>query len=195
MFSIILPSYLGYYKGQASNPEEKLKRALDSVFAQSFTDFELIVVSDGCDKTVEICEPYDLNLFKIPKQQIMSGTPRNVGISKAQYDWIIYLDSDDVWGKDHLLKVQEGMCCTYKFFWYNDWTVQKNEWTERKCNVKVKGSCGTSNITHRRTLPIEWKDGYLHDWWFIKDLNRYEGKRIATPEYFCCHIPGGKLDV
>lgn len=189
MFSIILPSYLEPYKNSAKNPEAKLKRAIDSIFAQTFTDFELIVIADGCDKTVEIAKEYDLNLYKIPHQGNYGAAARNIGISKAHYDWILYCDSDDMWGENHLNKIQDGMCCTYKWFFFNDWTPANGVWSERTCNVKVKGSCGTSNIVHRRTLPIKWGNGYLHDWEFIKQLHKFQGKRIATPEYYCCHVP------
>ena len=195
MFSVILPSYLGNYPKSASDKETKLKRSIESVLGQTFKEYELIVVSDGCDKTIEIAQQYDLNLYSMQHRGGWGGFARNVGISKAQRDWIIYIDSDDFWGKQHLEKVADKMCaCEWKWYYFNDWVYLNGEWSERKCNVKMKGMCGTSNITHKRSLNIEWGGSYLHDWQVIQQLNKHKGKKIDTPEYYVLHIPG-KLDI
>ena len=53
-FSIIIPVY---------NVEEYIERCLDSVFNQSFKDFEVILVDDGCtDKSIEKAKKYDLTI-------------------------------------------------------------------------------------------------------------------------------------
>ena len=194
MFSIILPSYLGEYKDSATNKESKLHRAIESVLNQTVKEYELIVVSDGCEKTIEIASQYDINIYKINKQSIMSGVPRQTGIKQATQDWIIYIDSDDCWGKEHLQKISDGMCCNWQWFYFNDWVWNGSDWEERKCNIRVKGNCGTANIVHKRSLPVKWGDGYLHDWRFIQQLHKYQGKRIDESEYFVCHIPK-KFDV
>ena len=51
-FSVIMPSFLGEYSRAAQNREEKIVRSIDSCLDQM--DFELIIVADGCQKTVEI---------------------------------------------------------------------------------------------------------------------------------------------
>ena len=190
MFSIIVPSYLSPYTGSASNQEEKFIRAIDSVMNQTFKDFELIVVSDGCDKTIELCKGYDLTLLSVKKHPIFSGFPRNAGIDKATQEFICYLDTDDIWGDRHLSIMVDGICDKYKWFFFNDWIWKNGDWIERKCQPMVKGQNGTSNICHRRDAGIQWGDGYLHDWEFIRKFHRFPYKRIPTCQYRVAHIPG-----
>lgn len=196
MFSVIIPSYLESYRNSASQPEVKLHRAIKSVLNQTYQDFELIVVSDGCQKTIDIAKQYECNLFRIDHKGGFGGPARNAGISKASHDFIIYLDSDDCWGVDHLQKIAEEICSTCNFDWYywNDWIYKNETWIERPVNIRLKGAVGTSNICHKRTLNIKWTESYLHDWIFVRELWHYESKRITTPEYFCCHLPNG-LDI
>ncbi len=214
-FSIIMPSFLGKYKGAASNREIKFLRAVDSCLAQSFVDFELIIVADGCEQTFEIVsrnwrDPR-INCSLIEKQKLWSGNVRNRGIANAQGEYILYLDTDDKLGPDHLKIVYDGM---YKachqpiegefafgrvltgkwpdWVFFNDWILKKEKFEERECNLTRFGHNGTSNICHRKDLNLLWLDtGYAHDWHFIKDLRRasVSFKQIATPQYYVCHIP------
>jgi len=109
-----MPSTLSNYHGAASNREEKIVRAIESVLKQTFQDFELIVVSDGCDKTIEIVEPYfyeympKIRLLKIPKQPTWSGKVRNAGISRAEGEIITFIDSDDYVGENHLQIINDN---------------------------------------------------------------------------------------
>ena len=113
-FSIILPVCLTPYKNCASNLEAKLIRAIDSVLAQNYEDWELIVVSDGCQRTMEIVKPlvYEnlpkVRLIQIPKQKIWSGAVRNAGIFKADGEIITYLDCDDKLGVNHLQIINDN---------------------------------------------------------------------------------------
>ena len=54
MISIIMPSYLGAYRKSAKDREVKLRRAVKSVIHQEYDDWELIIVADVCERTVEI---------------------------------------------------------------------------------------------------------------------------------------------
>jgi len=84
------------------NGEETIRRALDSLLAQTFTDFELIVVDNvSTDSTMEILESYrDLN----PRIQIHQN-PTNIGqqpnfdkvISLATGDYFMWASADDAW--------------------------------------------------------------------------------------------------
>jgi len=99
--------FLGDYPGAASNRDEKLVRAVDSVLAQTFTDWNMIIVADGCEKTFDIIEKnYSkekrIDCFLIPKQPIWTGTARNIALKNASGEWIIYLDADDLFGPNHL---------------------------------------------------------------------------------------------
>lgn len=91
--SVVIPSYNRY---------ETLKRALTSVYAQSFKPKEVIVIDDGsCDKTSNIQNLFpDIKYFYQKNSGVSSA--RNAGIKEAAYKWIAFLDSDDVWHKDKL---------------------------------------------------------------------------------------------
>lgn len=88
--SIIVPVY---------NVEQYLERCIESILAQTFTDFELILVDDGsCDKSKDICNYYEKKDFRvkvISKSQEGVSRARNVGIEYAKGEFILFSDSDD----------------------------------------------------------------------------------------------------
>ena len=87
--TVILPTY---------NRGWILKEAIDSVLAQDFKDFELIVVDDGStDNTPQILESYaqDLTVIRQPNRGVSAA--RNRGIVAANGRLISFLDSDDLW--------------------------------------------------------------------------------------------------
>lgn len=207
-FSIIMPSRLGDYKGAASNREVKILRAIDSALGQRFTDFELIVISDGCQRTIDLVqEHYEgegdrLQLIQIPEQPLWSGTPRNTGIEKAKGSWILYLDIDDMIGPDHLSIIDQELRRFPAAAWvyYNDFlamttsTTEKPLFKERSCIIERKGRNGTANICHQRSLfsVVRWDHlpTYEHDWHFIRRLAHQKPyERIKTAQYFVCHYP------
>lgn len=88
-FSIIISAY---------NIEKYIKRAIDSVLEQTFTNYELIVVNDcSKDKTLEKIKEYDdSRLIIINNEKNMGlGAVRNIGIEKATGEYIVHLDGDD----------------------------------------------------------------------------------------------------
>lgn len=88
--SVIVPVY---------NVEKYLKRCVDSILDQTFTDFELILVDDGStDKSGLICDEYaecDGRVKVIHKENGGVSTARNTGIDAAQGEFIMFVDSDD----------------------------------------------------------------------------------------------------
>ena len=88
--SVIIPSYSAAY----------IAEALDSVFAQTFRDFEVIVINDGSPQTPQLetaLHPY-LNRLQYIKQENL-GTPgaRNTAIRHARGELLAFLDDDDMW--------------------------------------------------------------------------------------------------
>lgn len=88
--SIIIPVY---------NAEKHITTCIDSVISQSYIDWELILVDDGCtDKSGEICDEYsfmDKRIITIHKKNGGVSSARNVGMSKAEGEWLYFIDSDD----------------------------------------------------------------------------------------------------
>jgi glycosyltransferase involved in cell wall biosynthesis len=180
MISVVMPSYLGDYPRAASNREVKLPRAIESFLEQKIG--ELIVVADGCEKTIEIASKYPVKTVLIDKQPCFSGEPRNTGIKNAKYDYIAYLDNDDVFGKGHLKAIADNLDTDW-LYWddYVDGQIRP-VWCEM-------GHIGTSAIAHKKELNCQWGNGYGHDWEFIRQLKNYPSKRITT-NYQVMHIPG-----
>lgn len=91
IISIIVPVY---------NAEKYISRCLDSIIAQTFTDFELILVNDGSeDISGDICEIYadkDKRVKVIHKTNGGPGEARNYGLDIAKGKYIGFVDSDDI---------------------------------------------------------------------------------------------------
>lgn len=198
-FTAVLPSYLGHYAGAATRRHDKLIRAVDSVIDQSFTDWELQVVADGCQDTVDLMKQYDdkrVHCTLISKAPIWDGKPRNTGIELGSGEFIIYIDGDDYWGIDHLKGIDAGLN-GYDWVYFNDYICHKDGgWIQRPCDIKRLGMNGTSNICHKKSLGVRWGHrGYAHDHYFNQQLLMHLNySKIGGGEYFVLHLPGS-LDI
>jgi len=93
--SVVIPTYNRYIY---------LKRALTSLYNQSLPPNEVIVVDDGStDNTSQIKDDFPAIRYFYQKNSGVSSA-RNLGIKKASFEWIAFLDSDDEWHKDKLKK-------------------------------------------------------------------------------------------
>lgn len=99
-FSIIIPTY---------NRASTLSRAIGSVLSQTYGNFELIVVDDGStdDTEVVVLDINDNRIRYFKKENEERNIARNFGISRAQGDYVCFLDSDDYYLSNHLAKAQE----------------------------------------------------------------------------------------
>ncbi len=197
MISVVIPSFLGDYPGAAKNRDQKIIRAVSSVLNQSFEDFEVIVIADGCNRTVKVMEQVEderVSTYLIPKSKTWSGAPRNAGIEVAEGEWIVYLDIDDLYGENHLKNISEQLG-SYDWVWYDDirYSPKQNQWYENPCDITQIGRHGTSNVCHKKDLPVKWDYvGYAHDYYFVLQLrNNGNFAKIKNAEYYVCHIPGG----
>lgn len=90
IISIIVPVY---------NTEKYLHRCIDSILAQTYTDFELLLVDDGStDSSGAICDEYALRDSRVRvfhKENGGVSSARNLGLDNAQGEWITFVDSDD----------------------------------------------------------------------------------------------------
>ena len=93
LVSVIVPVY---------NGESYLGAALESIFAQDYHPFEVIVVDDGSiDESAAIARSYkEVRYIHQPNQGV--AVARNVGIAVARGEFIAFLDADDIWTPDKL---------------------------------------------------------------------------------------------
>lgn len=88
--SVIVPVY---------NAEKYLPHCIDSILAQTFTDFEVLLIDDGStDNSGKICDEYavkDSRIRVFHKKNGGVSSARNLGIKEAHGDWITFIDSDD----------------------------------------------------------------------------------------------------
>lgn len=117
MVSIIIPAY---------NAEDYIGRCIESCLAQSYKDIEVIVVDDGSkDQTVNVCKRYsDPRLKIIEKNNEGVSRTRNVGISYAKGELVLFLDADDFLYEDCCAKVVSEMTANIDLmvFGYNSVT-------------------------------------------------------------------------
>ena len=89
-------------------PRKHLHESLESVFSQTFQDFEVIVVDDGSSiDTQEILQPYKNRIRYYYKENGGVNTARLLGLGKAQGKFIALIDQDDIWPPEKLKKQVE----------------------------------------------------------------------------------------
>lgn len=98
MVSVVIPLY---------NKVRHIGRALDSVFAQSHQEFEVIVVNDGStDGSQEVVRKYaDPRMRLVDQENAGVSAARNRGIAEAKGELVAFLDADDEWLPDHITTV------------------------------------------------------------------------------------------
>ena len=97
LVSIIVPVY---------KAEQWLHRCVDSILAQTMTDFELLLINDGSpDKSGDICDEYakqDSRIRVFHKENGGVSSARNLGLDNATGEWISFIDADDWVEKEYL---------------------------------------------------------------------------------------------
>jgi glycosyltransferase involved in cell wall biosynthesis len=89
VISVVIPAF---------NAGRFINRTIDSVLAQTYKDYEIIVVDDGStDNTAEIVKSYGSKVRYIHQPNAGDGPARNTGLNAAKGTWIAFLDHDDEW--------------------------------------------------------------------------------------------------
>lgn len=99
-FSVIIPAH---------NEEKYLEKTIQSIKKQSYKDYELVIVTNGCtDKTEEIAKKHEgpkIRLLSLPKPNV--SVARNAGALNAEGKILIFLDADTQLTADSLQKIKE----------------------------------------------------------------------------------------
>ena len=108
--SVVVPLY---------NKAPHVEAALRSILAQSFTDFEVIVVDDGStDGGAEIVAGItDPRLRLLRQDNAGAGAARNAGIAAARGRWVAFLDADDLWYPDKLARQLAALARSPELVW------------------------------------------------------------------------------
>lgn len=96
LVSVIIPAY---------RAAESIAATLDSVLAQTFKDYEIIVVNDGSPDSEELekaLEPCRDRIIYLRQENQGPGGARNTGILMARGPYVALLDADDMWDPEHL---------------------------------------------------------------------------------------------
>lgn len=124
MVSIIMPVH---------NGEKTIGESIESVLAQTYSDWELIIIddcsTDGTNKIVEQYKDARISYFYLPKNQGVANA-RNEGISRANGRYIAFLDSDDLWMPEkleHQMAFMRDNCYGFSYTEYRQFTNRPND--------------------------------------------------------------------
>jgi len=133
-FSVIIPTY---------NRENFIETAVKSVLAQTFKDFELVVVDDGStDNSRDRLRRYDSQFLYIYQENNGPSNARNRGLKEARGEYIAFLDSDDRWtnnkleeGDRYIANCNENLVFHTQELWYKDGKIHN----PKKKHMKPRG--------------------------------------------------------
>lgn len=152
--SVIVPVY---------NVEDVLAACIDSLLAQTFKDFEVIFVDDGSeDNSLNILRKYediDPRITVLQQENKFAGVARNYAMTKATGDYLIFLDSDDLFEPNLLEEMHKSI-------------------TQYDCDISVCSARSYNHVTHEyKPMPWVCKTKFIpEDIVFAKndkDKNRY----------------------
>ena len=138
-FSIVIPTY---------NRADRLNKTINSVLAQTFSDFEMLIMDDGStDHTQELIESFNDSRLIYSWEKNFGGPsrPRNRGIKQAKGEWICFLDADDWWKTTKLQICFEHLNDEVDFL-YHDMVISHD------------GVGGLKKIKSRKLVPPIYKD-------------------------------------
>ncbi|WP_316826373.1 glycosyltransferase family A protein [Pedobacter miscanthi] len=163
LFSIIVPTY---------NRSSDLVRCLDSLAAQTYTNFEVIVCDNAStDNTKEVVDKYksvlDIKYIYLTTNSGGPARPRNIAASSAIGEWVCFLDSDD-WYKSDKLDFISKLNLEEIDFIYHDLDIIQNGMVVKKMKSRdldkkdsyhdlLYGSYGipTSSVCVRKSIFTE----------------------------------------
>ena len=179
--SVIVPVY---------NVEKYLYRCLDSIIAQTFTDFELILIDDGSpDNCGTICDEYaekDNRIHVIHKENGGRSDVKNVGIdwafANSNSEWLAIIDSDDWLHPDYLKALYYAAVntnCAVSICGYEETTGKSNAIDEYRLEV-LSVDTETFYCEHNVNFIVPWAKLYKKE--LFIDI-RYPVGRLYEDEF------------
>lgn len=164
LFSIIIPIY---------NSEKYLHRCLDSILAQTFTEYEVILIDDGSkDSSSVICNEYTQKYSRFKTYHLQNGGPsraRNTGLAKSRGGYLLFVDSDD-WLESDALKIYADTIVKY-----NPEIIKSGYEVDYVNGHKVIHRCNKETLLNDKTqIFINTEDagyaGFLWDTLFSRNI-------------------------
>lgn len=151
LVSIITPAY---------NAEKFIAQSIDSVIAQTYTDWEMIIVNDcSKDNTINIVNQYDDKRIKLINLTENKGAANawNVAFQKVKGEYIAFLDSDDVWLETKLEEQIKFMRDNHYVFTFTsyDWIDENSKSLNKVIKIsKMKDFSRTMKNTNIGLLTV-----------------------------------------
>lgn len=103
-FSVIVPTH---------NSQGYIRKGLNSIKEQTFTDYELIIICDSCtDNTINIAKQYTDKVYEIVAHS--PGSSRNKGLEMATGQWILFMDDDDWFLHNYVFEMLHDRLLNFK---------------------------------------------------------------------------------
>lgn len=159
VFSVVIPLY---------NKADTIRRALRSVAAQKFRDFEVVVVDDGSrDVSARIVEDFmGIERLRVVCQENAGvSAARNRGVREAAGEYVAFLDADDCWHPDHLVelariveKFPDSVFIGSGFHWHIGGKVLKTRETGRIEKVDLISEIALFQPIHTSSMAVRRKE-------------------------------------
>lgn len=181
MVSIIVPIY---------NAENYLRRCVDSILNQEYTDFELLLVNDGStDASGDICEEYgdrDPRVIVIQKENTGVSDSRNRALDRAMGKYLQFLDSDDWITPDAtrlFVRAAEEYGCDMVI---SDFYRVVGERLSTKGDIEEEGVLTREEFTaHMMENPADFYYGVLWNKLYRRDIVEEHNLRMDTDINWC----------
>jgi len=161
LISVIIPAY---------NKGELIKETIDSVLAQTYSNFEIILVDDGSiDNTAEVVRSIKDSRLKYHYQPNsgLPAKPRNKGVALSNGEYIAFLDHDDVW----LAQKLEKQLLALKQY-------------ENIALVSTNAYFIRDNIYTKEPLITDLKSGYFNDEDFLPEIKVIQSSVLIKKSVF-----------
>ncbi len=165
------------------NRAHYIREAIDSVLAQTFTDYEIIVVDDGStDETRKVVQSYGNKVRYFYRDHTNQSGATNFGVSVARGEYVAFLDDDDLWLPKKLevqMEVLEnnleiGWVCNEAYYLdETDGTVL--HWKKKPGNRETFASLYEENFIHHPSVVLRKK--------FLDEVGGFDPELNTTQDY------------
>jgi glycosyltransferase involved in cell wall biosynthesis len=160
IISVIIPVY---------NGEKTIKKTIESVLEQSFSDLEVIVINDGSiDSTEEIVKSIPdsrLKIFSYPNAGLSAS--RNRGLSLATCEFVSFIDADDLWTSDKLESQMQALLANKSAavaYSWTDYIDANGKFLRAGIRAKITGDAYSklllSNFLENGSNPLIRKEAF-----------------------------------